>query len=183
MAAVNLHESIHAFLLAALNLQHRCCLHLAEQALGNAAAADLDAFGFQPDLRRLTDLQGIQAFRQLVFVVLTAGLCWKSEISETAAAVMRQSFEIHDANPITLQLQQEICFACACATAEHAQGPGSLELFQNPAPIALVPTFQHRDRVITQARQPGHAVGAHAATPAIQTKRLPRPACRLPEGR
>ena len=96
---------------------------------------------------------------------------------------MRQSFEVHDANPITLQLQQEISFASACATPKHTQWPGSLELCQNPAAILLVAPLQHCHRVVAQARQPGHAVGAHAATPAIQTKRLPRAACRLPEGR
>ena len=167
LVAVHLHQLVHPFPEVALNLQHRGLLHLIEKGLGNAAAAHLDAFRFQPDGCGPTALVLIQGLSQLVFVVLGAGLIRQTQTAETAAAVVGQPFQINHGCTARGHGQQQIGFPRSRSASHHAKGPDLLKAALGPAPIALVAPLKEPWLEIDLLGKPGHAGRSHSAPPAV----------------
>ena len=103
--------------------------------------------------------------------MLVAGLSGKSQAAEAAAPVVRQAFQVQHRHPALLQGQQQIGLACACSASQQMDGPGPQQLLQHPAPVSLVAPLQQQHRQIQGVCQPGHAAGAHATAPAVESQR------------
>ena len=106
--AINSYQIGNPLLKRPLNVQNGRRLHLVPHSQGDAASADLDTLGLQPDLG--CGPQGVQAHGQAVLKMLTAGLGRQPETAETAAPMVGQAFKINDRDASLLKLQKQVGF-------------------------------------------------------------------------